>query len=313
MLFQIDPRPFEHQVQQARATLAKDLASVSQAEAALARDRSTAANAQVEAARYLDLFRSGVASREVNDQYQTAAKAASDVVRADEANVGVARETAQEDRARLADAELQLSYTKIVAPVAGRTGTIVSKEGNLVQAQSATPLVTINQVSPIYVSFAVPETTLASIRARSAHGKLIVRAAPAQPYPLYSEGTLDFINNTVDPATGTIQLMGIFPNRDRRLWPGEFVNVTLVLEVQRGAVVVPSAAVETGQQGQYVFVVDNALVAHERLVVPGQVFNGNTVIQQGVLPGERVITDGQMSVTPGTRVQLAPQARSSLR
>ncbi len=306
LLFLIDPRPYEDQVAQAKATLARDMAAQQQSEAAAARDRSTAENARAEAARYTDLFNQGIVSSEQYDQFRTGAQAADNAVKADEANIAAARDAVQVDQASLANAELQLSYTQIRAPITGRTGSLNVQIGNMVKDQDTTPMVVINEISPLYVSFSVPERFLPQIRQYSATGKLTVTAMPPQGDTPES-GVLDFIDNTVDTATGTIRVKGVFENSTRRLWPGQFLNVVLTLTVDRGAVVVPTAAVQAGQNGQYVFVVDRNLVARERSVETGPVIGNDTVIVKGVAAGERVVTDGQLAVIPGAKVQLLAQ------
>jgi membrane fusion protein, multidrug efflux system len=231
-------------------------------------------------------------------------------VRADEANVNVAKEAIGVDRANLAAAELQLSYTEIRAPISGRTGNLNVQEGNMVRDTDTTPLVVINQISPIYVTFSVPEKELPDIRRYSQAGKLPVKAWPPGASARPETGVLDFIDNTVDQTTGTIRLKGLFHNSDRQLWPGQFLNATLDLTVEHNAVVVPNAAVQPGQNGQYVLVVDANLIAHEQPVETGPVDGNNTVILKGLAPGERVVVDGQLSVVPGAKVELVSRNRT---
>jgi multidrug efflux system membrane fusion protein len=303
LLFVIDPRPYQDAVAQAEATLAKDKAAQQQAEATAARDRATAVNARSQQKRYTDLYQQGIVSREQYDQYKSTGDAAEEAVRADEANIAVAKEAVKLDQVMLSNARLQLSYTEIRAPISGRTGNLNVQLGNMVRETGTTPLVVINKISPIYVTFSVPESNLAEIRRYSAAGKLRVTAAPPQAGGPPETGVLDFIDNTVDTATGTIGLKGLFPNPAHRLWPGQFLNVVLDLTVDRGAVVVPSAAVQTGQNGKYVYVVDSNLVAHERAVEVGPSVGSDTVIRSGVAAGERVVTDGQLGVVNGALVQ----------
>ncbi|HWB86432.1 MAG TPA: efflux RND transporter periplasmic adaptor subunit [Bryobacteraceae bacterium] len=306
MLFQIDPRPLQNQIAEMKATIAKDQATEQQAEAAASRDRSTAENARAQAGRYANLFKQGIVSREQNDQLTSAAQSAEDAVRADEANLAAAKQNTRVDESKLKDAELQLSYTSIVSPINGRTGTLNFKEGNLIKDQADTPLVIINQINPIYVTFAVPEGALREIRENSAKGKLKVEATP-QGSSEPETGVLDFIDNTVDASTGTIKLKGLFTNARRRLWPGQFVNVALRLGTRRNAVLAPTAAVQAGQKGKYVLVVDANQIAHERQVTAGAVVGNDTVIESGLTAGERVIIDGQMAVVNGA--QVAPVQR----
>ncbi len=271
LLFSIDKAPFE--------------AALAQAESTLARDTAQAANARAQANRYQALLHEGVVAREQTEQMQTAADALDAAVRADRAAVDTAR--------------VNLRYCSIYAPIGGRTGDLMVHAGNLVKSNDV-PLVTINQITPTYVDFSVPEQFLPDIKQYSARGKLKVEAgAPGQPT---ATGTLKFVDNTVDSTTGTIKLKGLFENRERRLWPAQFVNVTLTLTVQPGAVVVPTQAVQTGQQGQYVLVVKADNSAETRNIVLDRVVEGQAVVRQGLAPGEVVITDGHLRVTPGAKV-----------
>ncbi|HWR72901.1 MAG TPA: efflux RND transporter periplasmic adaptor subunit [Nitrospirota bacterium] len=273
-LFQIDPRPFE--------------AALRQAEANLARDRAQAKNAELEAQRYAALAEKGFVSRQEYDRVRTGFDALSAVVQADEAAVENAR--------------LQLEYTTIVSPIDGRTGSIQIKKGNVVKANDL-PLVTINQISPILVTFSVPEQDLAVVKKHRASGGLTVEAAPqgaARP----ASGTLSFIDNAVNTSTGTILLKAVFPNRERTLWPGQFVDVSLTLTTERDRIVVPPEAVQTGQQGQYVYVIKDDMTADLRVVTPGRSYQNWTIIDKGVEAGEKVVTDGQLRLVPGAKVEI---------
>jgi len=307
-LFLIDPRPYQETVRQVEATLARDQAALQQAQAATGRDRSVAKNARVEAARYLDLFKQGIVSHEQSDQFGTTAQSNDDTVRADEANIAVAQQAIHMDEANLAAAQLQLGYTDIRAPLGGQTGDLHVFEGSMINPSDASPLVTINQIRPLYVTFSVPEANLGDIRKYSAAGKPTVTAAPPQPAEAAETGVLDFIDNMVDSATGMIQLKGLFANTGRKLWPGQFLNVVLHLTVRRGAVVAPSAAVQNGQNGKYVFVVDSNSIAHERQVTTGVTYGASTTVESGLAPGERVVIDGQLNVVSGKRVQPVQRA-----
>ena len=177
--------------------------------------------------------------------------------------------------------------------------------GNLVKADADTALVVINQIKPIYVDFSVPEKELAAIRAHAGAGELqVVAEIPGQPEP--ARGVLSFIDNQVDTTTGTIQLKGKFTNQDLRLWPGQFVNVSLRLGERSDAILVPSQAVETGQEGQYLYVVGSDLKVEMRKVVASDTVDGKTVIERGLKPGERVVTDGQLRLMPGVTVRIRP-------
>lgn len=210
--------------------------------------------------------------------------------------------TVKADTAAVENARVQLAYCSIHSPIDGRTGNLLVQGGNIVKANE-TILVTINQVLPIRVSFSVPEQYLLEIRKYKAAGTLRVEAFPQDRNPEPAVGDLSFIGNAVDAATGTIQLKGTFANADRRLWPGQFVNVVLTLTTRTGAVVVPSQAIQTGQQGQYLFVVKPDLTVEARPVAAGQAIGGETIVEKGVQAGEQVVTDGHLRLVPGARVE----------
>jgi multidrug efflux system membrane fusion protein len=274
LLFLIDTRPFE--------------AALRQAQAALARDRAQALNAQEESKRYAGLAEKGFVSRQEYDKARTNADALDAVVKADEAAVENAR--------------LQLDYTAIMSPIEGRTGSIQVKRGNVVKANDAV-LVTINQISPINVVFSVPEQELAAIKRFRSTGELQVEArTPQGGTP--ATGTLSFIDNAVNMATGTIVLKATFANTNHALWPGQFVDVLLTLTTEKDRVVVPSEAVQTGQQGQYVYVIKEDGTADLRIVRPARTYESWTVIEQGLSAGETVVTDGQLRLVPGVKVEI---------
>ncbi|NTW60089.1 MAG: efflux RND transporter periplasmic adaptor subunit [Nitrospirae bacterium] len=275
MLFRIDPRPFE--------------AALRQAESALARDRAQALNAQEDAKRYSALSGKGYVSIQEYDKARTNANALDAVVQADEAAVENAR--------------LQLEYTAIMSPIDGRTGAISVQKGNVVKANDVV-LVTINQVTPIYVTFSVPEQELANIKKYQATGELHVEVSIPQSNSKPINGSLTFIDNKVNTTTGTILLKATFPNQDRALWPGQFVDVVLTLTTEKDRVIVPSQAVQTGQQGQYVYVIKDDMTAELRVVTPGRLYGIWTVIDKGITAGEKVVTDGQLRLVPGTKVEI---------
>lgn len=281
MLFTIDPRPFQAQLEQAQAELNRV-----QAAAKFARD---------EAGRYQELFNRGLVARSQQEQVVSNASAAEAAARAARAAVETAR--------------LQHSYTSIRAPIAGRTGRVLVDRGNLVQA-NATDLVVINRIRPIEVSFTVPADYLNDIRRRAAGNELEVAAAPGGD-PTTVTGRLTFIDNRVDPQTGTVQLKATFANEDVRLWPGQFATVAVTLGVENDALVVPSAAVQTGQEGTYVFVVKPDGTAESRPVSVARQLGEETVLARGVTPGENVVTDGQLRLAPGVRVEARSQAPPS--
>ncbi len=275
LLFQIDPRPYE--------------AALKQAEGALARDVAQAKNAEEQAKRYEILVQKDYVSRDQYDQLRANADALAAAVQADKANVENAR--------------LQLSYCAIKSPIDGRAGSVLINKGNVVKANDVA-MATINKIAPIYVTFSVPEQNLSDIKRYMTEGSLKVEAIIPGDEKRPAQGVLTFVNNAVDTATGTIQLKGTFENRDKRLWPGQFVNVMVTLTTQRNAVVMPSAALQAGQQGQYVFIVKPDFTVESRPVVIARSFGDLSVVAQGLTPGEKVVTDGQLNLIPGTRVEL---------
>ncbi len=278
LLFTLDRRPSDAALQQAEANLAKDQAQLE--------------NAKAEADRYTKLFQEGIVSKEQYDSMRTNADALAASVRA--------------DKAAIEKAQIDLSYCTIQSPIDGRTGALLVHPGNLVKDNDAT-LVVVNQIHPIYVAFSVPEQYLADIKRYRAAGPLKVEAIIPSQEQNPAHGVLTFIDNAVDNTTGTIKLKGTFDNPDNRLWPGQFVNVALTLTIQPNAVVVPSQAVQTGQVGQYIFVVRQDMTAEYRPVVPGNNISGETVIQKGIQAGETLVTDGQLRLVPGMKVAIKKQ------
>jgi multidrug efflux system membrane fusion protein len=308
-LFTLDARPFE--------------AALQQAEAVLARDAAQSKNAQAQRVRYEDLFKRGLIPR---DQYETQMATATAL-----------ESTLAADQAQIENAKLNLQYARITAPISGRTGALNVHQGDLVRANDTTPLVVINQVAPIYVTFSVPGRYLPDIRRYQAQHGLRIEAriqpggtpgapqvappnaaatavdptdeggAKADPPPgdtalAIEAGTVSFIDNTVDPSTGTIRMKGTFNNEDHALWPGLFVQVTLVLRTDPNAIVVPSVAVQTSQAGQFVFVIKPDHTAEVRNVTVERQSGDQSVISQGLKPGEEVVTDGQLRLNAGAHV-----------
>ncbi len=279
LLFTIDSQPFEAALKQAEANLQKDLAQ--------------AKNAQEDARRYEFLIQKNVVARQQYDKFRTDADALEATVLA--------------DRAAVENARIQLGYCSIRSPIDGRTGSINIKRGNIIAAvtqPNAIDLVTINQIIPIYVIFSVPEQNLPEIKKYMAGGPLKVEALPPNDTSGGEQGVLTFIDNTVDKTTGTILLKGTFANREKKLWPGQFVNVVLTLTTEPNAIVVPSQAIQTGQEGQYVFVVKQDLTVESRPVVAGRTVNTETVVQKGLHADEKVVTDGQLRLYPGAKVEI---------
>jgi multidrug efflux system membrane fusion protein len=309
LLFTIDPRPFQAALLQAQAQLAQHKAQVAQAEANLTRDTAQYENARVEEARYKKLAEGGFVAREQYDQMRTNEQSLAATIDADRAAVTTARAVVQADQAMVENAQLQLGYTEIRAPVDGRTGNLLIHQGNVVKANDVgNPLVVITRIHPIYVAFAVPEQFLDRIKQYRAAGELAVEATTQGPSERAARGQLSFVNNVVDATTGTIQLKATFPNADNALWPGQFVSVVLTLTTERGALVIPSRAIQPGQQGPYVFVVKPDLTVETRLVVAAFVDGQDSIIASGLARGERVVTDGQLRLLPGARVEIKTSA-----
>jgi len=285
LLFEIYRPPFEVALQQAEANLA--------------RDKARAENARIQAQRYANLFKEGVASSQQNDQAVAEADANDAAVRADAAEV--------------LKAKLNLQYCFVRSPLDGRTGGFLVHQGNLIKANENPPLVVINQLNPIHVNFALPEQYLAEVKKFMAGGKLRVEAViPEGPggsagaaktqTARTEEGELSFVDNAVDNTTGTIRMKATFANQKRRLWPGQFVNVVLTLTKQPNTIVIPAQALQTGQAGTYVYVVKPDGTVESRVVVPGRTVRGEMMVEKGLKPGELVVTDGQLRLVPGSKV-----------
>jgi multidrug efflux system membrane fusion protein len=300
-LFTIDPRPLEAALNQSLAQLARDEATLGQAQANLARDSAQARYAESQANRYAELFKSGIISRDQSEQLRANADAVAQAVAADKAAIESAKAAIGASHASVENARVQLSYTKVFSPIDGRTGNLTVKQGNVVTANNL-ELVTINQVEPIYVTFAVPEAQLPAIKRYMAAGNLPVRARPQDENGVEETGVLTFVDNAVDMTTGTIKLKGTFPNKDHGLWPGEFVRVTLRLTTQQNAVVVPNEAVQAGQNGSFVYVVKQDRTVESRPVTTSARVDQDLVVDSGLRPGEVVVTEGQLRLAPGSRV-----------
>jgi len=303
LLFQIDPRPYVAAVNQAEANLARDTAQLSQAEANLARDIAQEKYAKDQAERYSGLFGQGIVSKGQYDQFDSDAVARAEAVRADRAAIESARASIDASKAALERARLDLSYCTIRSPIDGRTGNVMVKQGNLVEAGTVN-LVMINEVQPIYVSFTAPENQLPAIKKYMAMGQLAVEAAPPDDEASREKGELTFVDNAVDLTTGTIKLKGTFSNPGLQLWPGQFVNVVLTLTRRTNAVVIPSTAIQNGPDGEFVFVVRPDSTVEPRTVTVGMVEGQESVIDKGLKPGERVVTEGQLRLTAGSRVEV---------
>jgi membrane fusion protein, multidrug efflux system len=301
LLFTLDRRPFEAALAQAEANLVRDKALLAQAEAQLARDASNAEYQQLSAERQSQLNQRGIISKDLAEQARSQADATASLVKADRASIESARAQLVAQEGAVDAARVSLGYTTITSPVDGQTGNLGVKVGSLVTANQ-TELTTIARVQPVLVTFTVPAIHLGTIKAHMAQGKLPVTATPqdtaAQPAP----GVLSFVDNAVDMTTDTIKLKATFDNPDRRLWPGQFARVSLRLTTLDNATVVPSQAVQTGQDGQYVFVVKDDQTVEQRSITVGQRVEEDTVVQKGLKSGETVVTEGQLRLEPGSRV-----------
>lgn len=279
LLFTIDPRPYEMALEQAEANLAKDKAQLE--------------NALIQTRRYDEIVKQGIVSQEQYDQVRTNAAALEASVKADKAVVENAR--------------LELQYCYITSPLSGVAGNHIVNEGNVVKANPDTPIVVINQIQPIHVNFSVPEQYLSEIRKYWAAGKIDVDAfIVGSQEPV--NGELAFVDNAVDTGTGTIKLKATFANKEERLWPGQFVNVSMTLSIRPHAVVIPSRAVQTGQQGEYVFVVKDDSTVELRPVTVAEAAGDEAIIQKGLQPGIRVVTDGQLRLFSGAQVRIKSEA-----
>jgi len=303
-LFTIDPSQLEAQVAQAEANLARDEALLSQSEANLAKDSAGEKYARDQAVRYAKLFAEGIVSKEQGDQLASTADSLAQGVRADKAAGDSMRAQMRADQAAIRNLKVQLAYTTISSPIDGRTGNLTVKPGNVVNA-NVSSLMSITQVQPIYATFSLPETHLSEVRRYMAQGKLTVEATPQDgSADKPAQGVLTFVDNNVDSTTGTIKLKGTFPNSGRQLWPGEYVNVVLRMAVRQNALVVPNQAVQTGQDGTYVYIVKDDRTVEMRPVTTGLRVDQDLVIDKGLEAGETVVTEGQLRLAPGSRVQI---------
>jgi multidrug efflux system membrane fusion protein len=281
LLFTIDPQPFEIALRQAETQLLKD--------------QGQSKTLETQRARNANLFKQGLISQSDVD--------------AQAAQANSLLSTIALDQVAIENAKLQLQYTKIMAPVSGRTGALNVHPGSLVRTTDATAMVVVNQITPVRVTFSLPAANLPAIRSGQGKGTLQTEAITSDaPEGSSTIGTLSFIDNVVDPTTSTIRLKATFPNSDRRLWPGEFVQVRLRVAYDPKAIVVPSSAVQNGPQGQYVYVIDQNRTAALRPITVARTEPSRAVIAQGLRPGEDVVTDGQLRLTPGARVSIKNDA-----
>ena len=307
LLFTIDSRPLQAALSEAEANLLKAMAAVRQGLDIVAKDEATANNSRTIVNRDARLIEAGVISREEYDN--AASKLASDeaTVRADKSAVANLQAAQKAEQAAVQNARVQLSYTTIRAPIAGKTGNLAVTAGNLVRANDTTAMVTITSSAPIYVTFSVPESDLMRIRQYASSTSFKTEVVIPGDEANHAFGKLSLVDNTVDPSTGTVRLKATFINDDRRLYPGQFVNVVLTLGIQNGAIVVPSQAVQIGQDKSFVYVIKSDSTAEVRVIKPGATADTMTVIDDGLKPGEQVVTDGQLRLVPGAKVSVKGQ------
>jgi len=308
LLFEIDPLPFRDALAQAEAAVARDRAQLNQAQANLARDVAQSKSSDADAKRYEQLAKEGVAPAMQATQQRASADAMQQSVVADQAAIESARASLDSDQAAVSRARLDLGYCEIRSPVSGRAGNLLVHAGNLIKVNDV-PLVVINQIAPIFVSFGVPEEQLSAIKQKIAREKLYVAASNDQAPDQITRGMLTVIDNAVDTNSGTIRLKATFDNHERLLWPGEFVNVVLTLDTQNNATVVPSEAVQDGQRGQFIFVVKADQTVESRNVTVNRTIGRRAVIAKGITPGETVVTDGQLRLFPGAKIQPVPAGK----
>ncbi|MCU1384247.1 MAG: efflux transporter, family, subunit, partial [Acidobacteria bacterium] len=301
LLFTLDRRPFEAVLAQAEAMMVRDKALLAQAEAQLARDAANAEYMQLSAERQQQLTTRGIISKDVSEQARSQADATAALVKADRASIDSAKAQLVAQQGAVDAARVSLDYTTVKSPIDGQTGNLSVKVGSLVTANQ-TEVTTIARVQPVLVTFTVPAIHLGTIKGHMASGKLPVTATPQDAAAQPSVGTLTFVDNAVDMTTDTIKLKATFDNPDRRLWPGQFARVSLRLTTLDHAIVVPSQAVQTGQDGQYVFVVKDDQSVEQRTVTVGQRVADDTVVDKGLTAGETVVTEGQLRLEPGSRV-----------
>ncbi len=303
LLLTLDARPFENQVRQAQTAILREEAGLRQAEANLARDKAQGEYANAQAKRYNTLTQRGLVPTDTSDQVRSQAAALEGSIRADEAAIESARTNIRAQEGALEGAKLQLSFCTIYSPIDGRTGAVMLKPGNLVKVADA-PIVVINQVNPIYVNFTVPQQYWSDVKTHLNVGDLRVKATASQDEANPKEGRVTFVDNAVDPATGTLRIRAEFANGENRFLPGMFVNVVLRLSEQPNAKVVPTQAITDGQNGPFVFVVKSDNTVETRPVVTTLSHDGQSVIDSGLQLNEMVVIDGQTRLTSGSKVQI---------
>ena len=302
VLFTIDKRPFEAALRQAEANMVRDQALLSQAEAQLVRDGSNSEYATLTAQRQAQLAEKGIVSKDIAEQSRAGADAIAATVKADRASVESARAQLVAQQAQVDNAKVNLSYTTIRSPIDGHSGNFAVKVGGLVTANQ-TELTTVAQIEPIFVTFSIPAASLSAIKQSIGRSKVPVTATSADSETGFVEGELDFIDNVIDASTDTIKLKARFDNRDHRLWPGQFARVSLRVTTIPHALVLPGQAVQTGQDGQFVFLVKPDNTVAQQPVGVGQRIGEDVVIERGLQAGQTVVTEGQLRLEAGTKIQ----------
>lgn len=308
LLFSVDRDPMNRELAQQQAELDRDIAMEQQAAAVAARDAASERQRHLEAGTATKLGEMGVLSGQAVSQAVSTSESAHAGVQADQAAMAAAAGAVKADRARIAQTLLRLSFADVVAPISGRVGIATVKEGSVVR-ENDTTLITILQIAPVRVAFGIPEQSLAEVRRLNAQGALEVEARTGNG--ILVKGRLDFIDNTVDPATGTIRLKATFANRNSELWPGEFVQVRLRLRIENGKVMIPESAVQEGVDGKYTWKVDSNVATMMPVTVErsyhlqnsdGRITSLAVLGGKGPRPGDAVVTHGQLRLTPGVRV-----------
>jgi multidrug efflux system membrane fusion protein len=303
-LFRIDPRPFEAALAEAEANVARAVALRGQAEANLRENEVMAKNADMDLERNKTLLAREIVTQEEFDQSKTAADALKASAGADAAAVRSSSENIRAAEASVAVAKLNLSYCTIASPLEGRTGSLMAHRGNLVSANASEPLVIITQTAPMYVTFTVPEHHLPALRQAMVAGEVPVYATAPDSAMEPITGRLVFIDNQVDTATSTIRLKAEFENHDEVLWPGQYLSIRVGLGFKDNCTTVPAEAVQTGQNGAYVYLVTSEDKAEMRPIKVGITHGGLAVVDEGLQPGDRVITEGHLRVAPGSPVRV---------
>jgi multidrug efflux system membrane fusion protein len=305
LLIEIDPRPFQVQLDAAQATLAHDQAGLTQAQANLERDTAQQKYAQTEATRYSQLVAQGVIARDQGEQLKSNADSLAGTVAADKAAIDSVRAQIQSDQTTIDNAKLQLTYSKITAPITGVAGLRLVDPGNIVHAADANGMVVITQLQPISVLFTIPEDSLPQVMRKVRSGAhLQADAYNRDNSKMLASGTLKTLDNQIDNTTGTSKLKAVFDNKDNALFPQQFVNVRLLVDTLTNQLVVPNVAVQNGQQGNFVYVVDDESMVHLKPVQVGVTTQTSSQILSGISDGDRVVVDGTDRLVEGAVVRV---------